>query len=226
MKKIILCPNPNRDRGMEATRRADAILREMGFQTVVCPPLQGPEGRRLRRLQDPAPDGGAEDRRPADHLRRGRHHPAPGQAGGPEQDPGAGHQHGGAGLHRGAGGRRAGGPAEAEGLGLPDGAADDAGRLRPAGGPPDLHEPGSQRRGDPGGPHLPCDPFENLLRRPAPGGHCRGRRHRSHPPPGPRPTRSPPEGRWWSRWPRPWWSVPSAPTICGFRPMCCLRSTR
>ena len=28
MKKIILCPNPNRDRGMETTRRADAILRE------------------------------------------------------------------------------------------------------------------------------------------------------------------------------------------------------
>ena len=40
MKKIILCPNPNRDRGMEATRRADAILREMGFQTVVCPPFK------------------------------------------------------------------------------------------------------------------------------------------------------------------------------------------
>ena len=35
MKKIILCPNPNRDRGMETTRRADAILRQMGFQTVV-----------------------------------------------------------------------------------------------------------------------------------------------------------------------------------------------
>ena len=40
MKKIILCPNPNRDRGMETTRRADAILREMGFQTVVSPPFK------------------------------------------------------------------------------------------------------------------------------------------------------------------------------------------
>ena len=40
MKKIILCPNPNRDRGMETTRRADAILRELGFQTVVCPPFK------------------------------------------------------------------------------------------------------------------------------------------------------------------------------------------
>ena len=48
MKKIILCPNPNRDRGMETTRRADAILRQMGFQTVVCPPFKdqkdGPMG--------------------------------------------------------------------------------------------------------------------------------------------------------------------------------------
>ena len=39
-KKIILCPNPSRDRGMEATRTADAILREMGFQTVVCSPFR------------------------------------------------------------------------------------------------------------------------------------------------------------------------------------------
>ena len=39
-KKIILCPNPSRDRGMEATRTADAILREMGFHTVVCSPFR------------------------------------------------------------------------------------------------------------------------------------------------------------------------------------------
>ena len=39
-KKIILCPNPNRDRGMEATRKAEAILRELGFQTVVCSPFK------------------------------------------------------------------------------------------------------------------------------------------------------------------------------------------
>ncbi|CAN4014613.1 Sporulation protein YabP, partial [Dysosmobacter welbionis] len=95
---------------------------------------------------------------------------------GPEQDSGAGHQHGGPGLHRGAGGRGAGGPAEAEGLGLPDGTADDAGRDRPAGGPPDLHESGPERRGDPGGSHLPCDPSEDLLRRAAPGGYRRRRR--------------------------------------------------
>lgn len=40
MKKIILCPNPNRDRGMVCTRRAEAILKEMGFETVVCSPFR------------------------------------------------------------------------------------------------------------------------------------------------------------------------------------------
>ena len=29
-KKIILCPNPNRDRGMLTTKAADRILQEMG----------------------------------------------------------------------------------------------------------------------------------------------------------------------------------------------------
>lgn len=40
MKKIILCPNPNRDRGMTATRQAEAILKELGFETVVCSPFR------------------------------------------------------------------------------------------------------------------------------------------------------------------------------------------
>ena len=39
-KRIILCPNPNRDRGMKATRAADKILKEMGFSTVVCSPFR------------------------------------------------------------------------------------------------------------------------------------------------------------------------------------------
>ena len=39
-KKIILCPNPNRDQGMTVTRAADRILREVGFQTVVCSPFK------------------------------------------------------------------------------------------------------------------------------------------------------------------------------------------
>ena len=40
-KKIILCPNPNRDQGMAATKAAEKILREMGFRTVVCSPFKG-----------------------------------------------------------------------------------------------------------------------------------------------------------------------------------------
>lgn len=39
-KKIILCPNPNRDHGMLATKAADQILRNLGFQTVVCSPFK------------------------------------------------------------------------------------------------------------------------------------------------------------------------------------------
>lgn len=40
MKKIILCPNPSRDRGMISTRAAEQILQELGFQTVVCSPFK------------------------------------------------------------------------------------------------------------------------------------------------------------------------------------------
>lgn len=39
-KKIILCPNPSRDHGMKATRTAESILRDCGFETVVCPPFR------------------------------------------------------------------------------------------------------------------------------------------------------------------------------------------
>ena len=39
-KKIILCPNPSRDRGMNTTKRVDKMLREMGFRTVVCSPFK------------------------------------------------------------------------------------------------------------------------------------------------------------------------------------------
>ena len=39
-KKIILCPNPNRDQGMLATKAAEKILRESGFYTVVCSPFK------------------------------------------------------------------------------------------------------------------------------------------------------------------------------------------
>lgn len=39
-KKIILCPNPSRDRGMVTTKAAEKILRELGFRTVVCSPFK------------------------------------------------------------------------------------------------------------------------------------------------------------------------------------------
>lgn len=39
-KKIILCPNPSRDHGMKATRAAEKILHEIGFETVVCSPFK------------------------------------------------------------------------------------------------------------------------------------------------------------------------------------------
>lgn len=39
-KRIILCPNPSRDHGMKATKAAEKILHEIGFETVVCSPFK------------------------------------------------------------------------------------------------------------------------------------------------------------------------------------------
>jgi len=39
-KKIILCPNPSRDREMKSTKEAISVLQEIGFQTVVCSPFR------------------------------------------------------------------------------------------------------------------------------------------------------------------------------------------
>lgn len=39
-KKIILCPNPSRDRDMVATKAARSILQECNFETVVCSPFR------------------------------------------------------------------------------------------------------------------------------------------------------------------------------------------
>lgn len=39
-KKIILCPNPSRDQGMETTKAAASLLEELGFRTVVCSPFR------------------------------------------------------------------------------------------------------------------------------------------------------------------------------------------
>lgn len=43
MKRVILCPNPYRDKGLSAAKEADAILRSAGLETVYCLPFK-PEG--------------------------------------------------------------------------------------------------------------------------------------------------------------------------------------
>ena len=43
MKRVILCPNPYRDRGLAAAKAADEILRGQGLTTVYCLPFK-PEG--------------------------------------------------------------------------------------------------------------------------------------------------------------------------------------
>ena len=42
-KTVILCPNPDRDHGMKATRSAIRMLEGMGFRTVVCSPFRDPK---------------------------------------------------------------------------------------------------------------------------------------------------------------------------------------
>ena len=43
MKRVILCPNPYRDKGLSAAKEADAILRSTGLETVYCLPFR-PDG--------------------------------------------------------------------------------------------------------------------------------------------------------------------------------------
>ena len=40
MKKVILCPNPYRDRDLSAAKEAAEILRSMGIKTVACLPFR------------------------------------------------------------------------------------------------------------------------------------------------------------------------------------------
>ena len=42
-RTIILCPNPDRDHGMKATKAAIRLLQELGFRTVVCSPFRDPK---------------------------------------------------------------------------------------------------------------------------------------------------------------------------------------
>ena len=43
MKKVILCPNPYRDKGLAAAKEAEGILQSVGLETVYCLPFK-PEG--------------------------------------------------------------------------------------------------------------------------------------------------------------------------------------
>ena len=226
MKKIILCPNPSRDRGMEATRRADAILREMGFQTVVCPPFKD---QRDGSYGDYAVRPLTAELKTADliitfggdgtilHLAK---------LVALNKIPVLGINMGGLGFI-----------AELEA-----GQLDALRKLRDWDFQTEqrmmldvtVQREGRQVYTNLGlndavireGAHLPCDPSEDLLRRPAPGGHRWGRRHRgySHRVHGLLPVRRRTGGG--GRWPRPWWSVPSAPTTCVFPRMSSHRSTR
>ena len=40
MKKVVLCPNPYRDKGLAAAKEAAAILEEVGIRTVACLPFR------------------------------------------------------------------------------------------------------------------------------------------------------------------------------------------
>ena len=43
MRRVILCPNPYRDKGLKIAREAEAILNSVGIETVFCLPFR-PEG--------------------------------------------------------------------------------------------------------------------------------------------------------------------------------------
>lgn len=43
MKRVILCPNPYRDKGLSVAREAERILNDVGIETVFCLPFR-PEG--------------------------------------------------------------------------------------------------------------------------------------------------------------------------------------
>ena len=43
--KIILCPNPFRDKGLKAAKNSERILRNAGVRTEICFPFPVPENR-------------------------------------------------------------------------------------------------------------------------------------------------------------------------------------
>ena len=171
-KKIILCPNPSRDRGMEATKAAQKLLHEIGFRTVVCSPFRDQRDGAfadfdVRPLQA--------ELRSADllltfggdgtilHLAK---------LAALNKIPVLGVNMGGLGFiaELEAGELELLRKLESWDFELEQRMMLD---VRHPGGQAGLHEPGPQRGRHPGGSHLPCHPPEDRLRWPAPGGHCR-----------------------------------------------------
>ena len=50
-KTVILCPNPDRDHGMKATKASMQLLREAGFRTVICSPFRDPKAGAFEDLE-------------------------------------------------------------------------------------------------------------------------------------------------------------------------------
>ena len=96
-KTIILCPNPDRDRGMKATTTAIQLLQSVGFKTVVCSPFRDPKAGAFGNLpvKPILPE-------PHHHTGRRRNDFASCKAGGAAQAADAGNQHGRIGLPCGA----------------------------------------------------------------------------------------------------------------------------
>ena len=44
MKRVILCPNPYRDKGLAAAKAAESILKSVGLTTVYCLPFKPESG--------------------------------------------------------------------------------------------------------------------------------------------------------------------------------------
>ena len=158
---------------------------ERGIEHGVLSALQaGRRGSPVRRALPPAPAGAAAQRS-GGRLRRRRDHPTSGAGGLHAGRPGAGSEPGEPGVHvrPGSGGA---GPVEKFGQwALPEGEADDAGRVRPPRRPDGVYQRRPQRRGGDQGRHGPRGtppgdhgrgPAGHLLRGRRGGGHA----HRLH----------------------------------------------
>ena len=203
-KKIILCPNPSRDHGMKTTQAVDAILKDLGFHTVVCSPFKDQREELFAGYQvRPLP----QELRGADLLIT---------LGGDgtilhlaklvalNKVPVLGINMGGLGF-----------VAELE-----------AGELETLRKLKNWDFEVEQRMMlDVSVTREGRQVYTNLglndaVVREGPETASSWQR-----PPAPQPIPSPPADLWWSRWPRAWWSVPSASIICAFPPMSSRRTT-